>query len=261
MRKIALLVCAASLGAAWIAFAQEQAAPPPAQAPAKLKTGSTGKAGTPAVRTAYDRTLLRPALLTATAPENYQVRFTTTRGDFVISVSRAWAPLGADRFYNLVRHHYYDNASFFRVVPGFVVQFGISAYPPISAAWSNANIKDDPVKQSNTKGFVTYAMGGPNTRTTQVFVNLRDNSRLDRDGFAPFGQVTEGMDVVEALYDQYGDGSDMGGKGPLQGQIEKLGKSYLDKDFPKLDSIKMATVTAPAGATPKAAAPEAKKPE
>lgn len=261
MRKIALLVCAASLGAASIAFAQEQATPAPGQSPAKLKTGSTGKAGTPALRTAYDRTLLRPALLTATAPENYQVKFTTTRGDFVISVTRAWAPLGADRFYNLVRHHYYDNASFFRVVPGFVVQFGISAYPPISAAWSSANIKDDPVKQSNTKGFLTYAMGGANTRTTQVFINLRDNSRLDRDGFAPFGQVTEGMDVVEALYDQYGDGSDMGGKGPLQSQIEKLGKSYLDKDFPKLDSIKTATVIAPAGGAAKAAAPAAKKPQ
>lgn len=255
MRKIALLVCAGIFGAAALALAQA-----PAQTPAKPKASATKK-GTTAPRSPYDRTLLRPALLTAKAPENYQVKFTTTRGDFIISVTRAWAPLGADRFYNLVRHHYYDNASFFRVVPGFVVQFGISAYPPVSAAWAKANIKDDPVKQSNTKSFVTYAMGGPNTRTTQVFINLRDNSRLDRDGFAAFGQVTEGMDVVEALYDQYGDGADLGGKGPLQDKIEKLGKPYLDKDFPKLDSIKTATVIAPAGAAPKAAAPAAKKAE
>jgi len=255
MRKTALLACAAILGIASFAVAQA-----PAQTPAKPKTGAT-KTGTTAPRSPYDRALLRPALLAAKAPETYQVKFATTRGDFVISVTRAWAPLGADRFYNLVRHHYYDSASFFRVVSGFVVQFGISAYPAVSAAWTNANIKDDPVKQSNTKSFVTYAMGGPNTRTTQVFINLRDNSRLDRDGFAPFGQVTEGMDVVEALYDQYGDGSDMGGKGPLQGQIEKLGKTYLDKSFSKLDSIKTATVIAPAGAAPKTTAPATKKSE
>ena len=130
-----------------------------------------------------------------------------------------------------------------------MVQFGLSAYPPVSAAWSKAPIKDDAVKQSNKKGFVTYAMGGPNTRTTQVFINLRDNSRLDRDGFAPFGEVTEGMKVVEALYDQYGDGADMGGKGPLQDQIEKLGKPYLDKGFPNLDSIKTTTLITAAGST------------
>ena len=134
-------------------------------------------------------------------------------------------------------------------------------------AWQTATIKDDPVKQSNKKGFLTYAMGGPNTRTTQVFINLKDNSRLDRDGFAAFGEITDGMHVVEMLYDQYGDGRDMGGLGPLQSGIEKGGKAYIDKDWPKLDSIKSATlVGAAAEAAPakpaaaKAAAPAAKKP-
>src|SRR5437868_799870 len=141
---------------------QPQTAPP--------KTSGTPGQGatkkTAPVARSYDRTLLRPALLKEKAPETYQVKFVTTRGDFVLTVTRAWAPLGADRFYNLVRHHFYDNSSFFRTIPGFVTQFGISAYPPVAAAWLNANIKDDPVTQSNKRGFITFATGGPNTRTT-----------------------------------------------------------------------------------------------
>ncbi len=224
-----------------------------AQAPAKPKSSAgAGASGTAAHKTAsaspYDRALLRPALLVAKAPATYQVKFTTTKGDFTISVTRAWAPLGADRFYNLVRHHFYDNTSFFRVLRGFVVQWGISAYPPVSAAWSHAPIKDDPVVQSNLRGYITYAMGGPNTRTTQVFVNLVDNKRLDGMGFSAFGQVTEGMDVVEALYAGYGEGAP-DGQGPEQDKIEKLGKSYLDKGFDKLDSIKTTTLILPPGAT------------
>lgn len=197
----------------------------------------------------YPGILLRPSLLTAKAPATYKVKFVTTKGDFVIEVTREWAPLGADRFYNLVRHHYYDNTSFFRVLKGFVVQWGISAYPPVNVAWDHAPIKDDPVVQSNLRGYITYAMGGPNTRTTQVFVNLVDNKRLDGMGFAAFGQVTEGMDVVDALYAGYGEGAP-DGKGPAQDDIEKSGKPYLDGNFPLLDSIKTARLILPERAMP-----------
>jgi len=234
--------------------------------PAQTQTLSKPKsaAGTSAAQKSapasrpYDRVLLRPALLTAKAPATFEVKFTTTKGDFVLKVTRAWAPLGADRFYNLVRHHFYDNTSFFRVLRGFVVQWGISAYPPVSAAWSHAPIKDDPVVQSNLRGYITYAMGGPNTRTTQVFINLVDNKRLDDLGFSAFGQVTQGMDVVEALYSGYGEGAP-GGKGPAQDTIEKVGKPYLDKGFPQLDSTKTTTLILPDGATPEKAPSSSKK--
>jgi peptidyl-prolyl cis-trans isomerase A (cyclophilin A) len=235
-------------------FCIQASAQTPAQAPAKPKAATAPKAsagaktGTSAAR-AYDRALLRPALLKEKAPETFQVKFTTTRGDFVVTVNRAWAPIGADRFYNLVKHHFYDNASFFRVVPGFVVQFGLSAYPPVSAAWEKANLQDEPVTQSNKRGYLTYAKTSmPNTRSTQIFINLKDNASLDRQGFSPFGFVdAQGMKVVDMLYDQYGDSG-----GPDQDQISKLGKPYLDKGWPKLDSIKTATlvVTAPEAAKP-----------
>ncbi|MGH9714931.1 MAG: peptidylprolyl isomerase [Candidatus Acidiferrales bacterium] len=189
--------------------------------------------------------LLHPATLAAKAPELYDVKFTTTKGDFVIQVTRAWAPLGADRFYNLVQNHFYDDASFFRVLPGFVVQFGLNADPQISRVWQAANIKDDPVKQSNRPGFITFATAGPNTRTTQVFINLGNNAQLDSMGFAPIGEVTEGMDVVKQLYGGYGEGAPSG-RGPDQGSVSAQGKPYLDKNFPKLDSIKTATIAAPA---------------
>src|SRR6267154_481248 len=187
----------------------------------------------------YVKELLAPAKLKEKAPETYKVKFDTTRGEFTITVTRAWAPLEADRFYNLVKHHFYDNASFFRVVPNFVVQFGISAYPPVSAAWQNANIKDEPVTGSNKRGYLTYAKTSqPNTRSTQIFINLKDNASLDRQGFSPFGMLdAQGMKVVDMLYDQYGDSG-----GPDQDQIAKLGKPYLDKGWPKLDSIKTATL-------------------
>ena len=159
---------------------------PQAQPAAKSSTaqGTTAKksTGTSTARPAYDRALLRPALLKEKAPDEYKVQFSTTRGDFVVTVTRSWAPLGADRFYNLVKHHFYDNASFFRVLPNFMAQFGISAYPAVNAVWTNANIKDDPVTQSNTRGYVTFATAGANTRTTQVFINFGDNARLDHDG-------------------------------------------------------------------------------
>src|ERR1700682_5878380 len=223
----------------------------PAQTPtpgAKRRTAGQGttKKG-PATASAYDRALLRPALLKAKAPEQYQVKFVTTRGEFTLAVTRAWAPLGADRFYNLVNHNFYDNASVFRVVPSFVAQFGISAYPAVTKAWQGTDIKDDPVTQSNKKGYITFATSGPNTRTTQVFINLKDNTGLDSRGFAPFGVVDgKGMNVVEMFYDQYGDNA-----GIDQGQIEAKGRAYLEKNFAKLDSIKSATLltTAPPSAS------------
>src|SRR5216683_4825004 len=217
-------------------------------APAQPQPEATASAPVEAPRKAYDRALLRAALLKEKAPETFQVKFTTTRGDFIVTVNRAWAPIGADRFYNLVKHHFYDNASFFRVVPGFVVPFGISAHPPVSAAWEKANIKDEPVTQSNKRGYLTYAKTSlPNTRSTQIFINLKDNAGLDGQGFSPFGFVdAQGMKVVDMLYDQYGDSG-----GPDQDQIEKQGKPYLDKGWPKLDSIKTATLMGPAPETPK----------
>ncbi|HKV25663.1 MAG TPA: peptidylprolyl isomerase [Candidatus Acidoferrum sp.] len=231
---ILALVCAAGVSGG-IAAAQE------------------GHAKPATARQSYDRYLLRPSALTRRAPATYKVKFVTTKGDFVISVTRAWAPLGADRFYNLARHHFYDNTAFFRVLKGFVVQWGLSAYPPVNSAWDHAPIHDDPVVQSNLRGYVTYAMGGPNTRTTQVFINLVDNKRLDGMGFAPFGQVTQGMDVVEALYSGYGEGAP-DGRGPSQDEIEKSGKTYLDAGFPNLDSIKTTELIVPEAEHPAATA-------
>ena len=203
-------------------------------APAEQQKSSGAKTGA---------SLLHPETLKAKAPDVYEVQFVTTKGNFVIQVTRAWAPLGADRFYNLLKYHFYDGASFFRVVPGFVVQFGLTGSPAVNKAWTDANIKDDPVTQSNLPGTITFAMAGPNTRTTQVFINFRNNSALDSQGFAPFGKVTEGMDVVNQLYSGYADSPTS-----HQGEITNEGKAYLDKNFPKLDSIKRATIISPAAA-------------
>jgi peptidyl-prolyl cis-trans isomerase A (cyclophilin A) len=177
--------------------------------------------------------LLKPAALHAKAPATYEVAFKTTKGTFVVTVHRAWAPRGADRFYNLVRARFFDGDEFFRVLKGFVVQFGISGFPSVSSAWQNAVIKDDPVKASNTPGTITFADAGPDTRTTQVFVNLGNNaSNLDGQGFAPFGKVTKGMAVVNKLFGGYGDAPSQD-----QGQIASQGNSFLKKHFPKLDAI------------------------
>jgi peptidyl-prolyl cis-trans isomerase A (cyclophilin A) len=184
--------------------------------------------------------LLHPETLTEKSPAVFDVKFETTRGDFVVQVNRAWAPLGADRFYNLVKIGFFTGAPFFRVVPGFIVQFGLSPDPAVNLAWRNANIQDDPVTQSNKRGTITFATAGPNTRTTQLFINYADNSGLDRQGFAPFGQVVSGMDVVDHIYSGYGERPD-------QGAITTQGMSYLQKNFSKLDTIKSATI-APAPA-------------
>ncbi|MGH9676436.1 MAG: peptidylprolyl isomerase [Candidatus Acidiferrum sp.] len=266
MRKTAVFIMAGMIGLAVQTSAQTPAQGPTApKASTPPKTGTTARKSTVPARP-YERSLLRPALLKEKAPETYHVKFSTTQGDFTLTVTRAWAPIGADRFYNLVKHRFYNNASFFRVIPKFMAQFGINAYPPVSAAWAQANIKDDPVVQSNKRGFITFAKTSePNSRSTQVFINFVDNSRLDPDGFAPFGQVTDGMNVVDTLYGVYGEGAPQGG-GPDQGQIESQGKPYLDKGWPKLDSIKSATLVgvpaAPAAkvAAPAKTAPAAKKP-
>ncbi|MGA2262025.1 MAG: peptidylprolyl isomerase [Acidobacteriota bacterium] len=187
--------------------------------------------------------LMKPAALTEKAPDVYKAVFQTTKGTFVIEVTRAWAPLGADRFYNLVKNGYYNDCRFFRVLSGFMAQFGINGDPKLNAVWSQARIKHDPVKQSNKRGYVTYAMGGPDTRTTQIFINYADrNTRLDSGGFAPFGQVVEGMEVVDSLYAEYGEGPP-DGTGPNQGLIQTQGNAYLNKNFPKLDYVKSATIS------------------
>ena len=247
MKKIVILTVVAILGISLSGYAQAPAGTTPKSKTSATHKTATGTTVAPTAARSYDRPLLRPALLKDKAPETYQVKFTTTKGDFTVTVTRAWAPLGADRFYNLVNHHFYNNAAFFRVLPGFVAQFGISAYPPVSAAWSRATIADDPVTQGNKKYNLVFATAGPNTRTTQVFINLADNPRLDSMGFAAFGQVTDGMGVVDSLYNGYGEGAPSG-SGPNQDQIEKQGKAYLDKDFPKLDSIKTTLLTPPPGA-------------
>jgi peptidyl-prolyl cis-trans isomerase A (cyclophilin A) len=182
-----------------------------------------------------------PASLNEKAPAVYKAKFDTSKGTFVIEVHRDWAPNGADRFYNLVKNGFYNDARVFRVIEGFMVQFGINSDPKISAVWRDANIPDDPVEQSNGRGMMTFATAGPNTRTTQVFINFGDNAGLDGQGFAPFGKVISGMDVVDSLYSAYGEGAPSG-HGPNQSTVQSLGNAYLAKAFPKLDYIKQATI-------------------
>jgi peptidyl-prolyl cis-trans isomerase A (cyclophilin A) len=190
---------------------------------------------------AQSANLSNPAALREQAPATYKARFDTTKGVFVIEVNRDWAPNGADRFFNLVKNGFYDNVRFFRVITGFMVQFGISGDPKISAPWREARIPDDPVKQSNKRGFITYAMAGPNTRTSQVFINFGDNASLDGQGFSPFGRVITGMDVVDKLNAEYGEGAPRG-RGPDQGRLQMEGNAYLERDFGRLDSVKKATI-------------------
>jgi len=187
--------------------------------------------------------LLNPAseAMNETAPDVFQARFETSKGDFTIEVHREWAPNGADRFYNLVSNGYYDDVRFFRVLDGFMAQFGISGDPQLSAVWRVLAIPDDPVVQSNTRGYVSYAMAGPNTRTTQIFINFGDNSALDGQLFAPFGVVVSGMEVVDALHSGYGEGAPRGA-GPSQGRIQAEGNAYLESEFPQLDHVLRASI-------------------
>jgi peptidyl-prolyl cis-trans isomerase A (cyclophilin A) len=225
------------------ASAQTPAATPKPPAPTATHPKTTAMTTDPA--------LLHPATIKLRAPDTFDVKFSTTRGDFVVSVTRAWAPLGVDRFYGLVKHGYFNGAPFFRNVPGFIVQFGLTGDPAVNKAWKDADIKDDPVTQSNTPGTMTFATAGPNTRTTQLFINFGNNAPLDRQGFAPFGKVTSGMDVVTGLYAGYGEAPD-------QNMITTQGKAYFTKFFPKLDIINSTTIVS--AAAPAAGASSAPKP-
>lgn len=187
-----------------------------------------------------------PRRLTERAPDEFRARFETPEGEFVIAVHRAWAPNGADRFYNLVKNGFYDDARVYRVIDGFMAQFGLHADPLVSYQWRNAVLVDDPVVQSNTRGRVSFAKGGANSRTTEVFVNYRDNSALDAQGFSPFGEVVEGMDVVDRFHSGYGDGPPRG-DGPYQAQVQAQGNAYLDAEFPELDRIVRARVEGEGG--------------
>lgn len=197
-----------------------------AQEPAKKAAPASGAAPS----------LMNPASLRAKAPDVFKAEFTTTKGNFTVEVHRVWAPLGADRFYNLVKTGFFTDAAFFRVVPNFMVQFGLSANPAVNRAWSNSNFRDDPVKESNKRGYITFAKtGAPDSRSTQLFINFKDNAFLDSQGFAPFGTVVDGMDVVDKINSAYGERPD-------QGHITNEGKAYLDKNFPQLDRITGAKV-------------------
>jgi peptidyl-prolyl cis-trans isomerase A (cyclophilin A) len=211
--------------------------PIPAIPPPTSGSGAPVASAAPAEAVHHDPATLDPALATAKAPEVFRARFTTTKGTFVIEVHRAWAPNGADRFFNLVKMGYFDDTRVFRVIDGFMAQFGIHGDPKVAARWRSADISDDPVAQSNKRGFVTFAQTAmPNSRATQIFINFADNVTLDASRFAPFGQVVQGMNVVDSLYHGYGEGRPTG-QGPDQSRIQEGGNRYLDDEFPQLDRI------------------------
>jgi peptidyl-prolyl cis-trans isomerase A (cyclophilin A) len=228
--------------------AKPAATAPATQKPATAKP-ATAKPATakPAAPSALLRT---PAKLKDVAPATYRANFETSVGVFVVEVTKAWAPKGADRFYNLVKYGYFDGNRFFRVVKNFMVQFGINGDPKLNDAWRQTDITDDPVTQSNRKGYITFATRGPNSRTTQVFINFKDNAFLDAQGFAPFGQVVSGQDVVDKLNGEYGEQPSQ-----MQPQIQSGGNAFLAKSFPRLDYIKKATIEKPAAPPPPAKPP------
>ena len=187
----------------------------------------------------------RPAHVSATAPDSFLVRFATTKGEFLVKARRHWSPAGVDRFHYLARHGFYDEARFHRVVPGFVVQFGIPASPEAAAVWKDRGIPDDSVRTSNRRGTVSFARGGRESRAAQLFINLVDNARLDTlggFGFPPIGEVVQGMDVVDSLYGGYGNRAQHPGGGPSQDSIRLQGNAYLDRNFPRLDAIRRAVI-------------------
>lgn len=234
------LLCAAALAACNKSNPSSSQQSQPAQAPAAAPAGAA-PAAAPAAATGSSA-LMDPSKATEKAPDLYKVKFTTTKGDFVVEVHRDWAPNGADRLYNLVKIGYFTDIAFFRDVAGFMVQFGIHGRPEVNNVWWGANIPDDPASgHSNEPGAVTFATAGPNTRTSQLFISFGNNSFLDNQGFTPIGKVAQGMDVVNNLYNGYGEGAPQG-QGPDQGRIKNEGNDYLRKDFPKLDYIKSAAV-------------------
>ncbi len=241
-RSIAIIALVVALGGQATLGAQEKKPATPAkpstpQKPPPAKpTTSAGRGTTTTLTPAQKTKLKNPAALKEVAPAEYRAAFDTSAGPFVILVHRSWAPKGADRFYNLVKNGFFDNTRFFRVLPNFMVQFGINGDPSIQGPWRNANLQDDPVTQSNKRGMITFAQAAtPNTRTTQVFINFKDNSFLDRQGFAPFGEVVSGMEAVDKINAEYKELPD-------QGLIQRQGNTYLTKNFPKLDYVKKATI-------------------
>ncbi len=238
-----------TLSAFFFACGGEEVAPPepePAPVPAEVvKPEPPPKPAQPEVwklPEGANPALTDPSKALEQAPASFKVKFETTKGDVVIQVTRDWSPRGADRFYNLVKIGFFEDIAFFRAIDNFMVQFGVSGYPEVAAVWREENIKDDEVKQSNTRGRITYAKSGqPNSRTTQMFINYKSNAMLDKQGFSPFGEVVEGMDIVDKFYTGYGEGAP-GGRGPHQGKVQMAGNAYLKKAFPELDYIKKATI-------------------
>lgn len=204
---------------------------------AAVSVGAQARQSAPAAPVDRAARLRNPAALTEKSPAEFKARFDTSKGIFIVEVHREWAPLGADRFYNLVKAGFYDDVRFFRVLDGFMAQFGMNGTPSVQVIWGNQRLKDDPVKQSNKRGYITFANAGPNSRSTQLFINFGDNAGLDSQNFAPFGQVTDGMDVVDKLYSGYGKTNV-----PNQGRITTEGNVYLNKEYPKLDFVKKATI-------------------
>jgi peptidyl-prolyl cis-trans isomerase A (cyclophilin A) len=226
-----------------VAERAEQPKPRPKPEPRRSAEDLIASSKTDVDLSRFHEAMGSPSLAKDTAPDNYKVKFETTKGDFVVTVHRAWAPEGADRFYNLVNIGYYNEGiAFFRAMNNFMVQFGIHGEPEINTRWRKARIPDDKPKESNTRGRVTFATSGKNSRTTQIFINYADkNQFLDGMGFAPFGEITEGMDVVDGLYTGYGDGPPKG-RGPHQGKFQSQGNGYLKVEFPELDYINKASV-------------------
>ncbi len=228
----------------------EQDLDEPTSVPADIPAGpgealATGDEPRAAGNASPREILLDPTLpvWSETAPDTFRARFETSAGDFAIEVVRAWAPVGADRFYNLVRHGYYDDARFHRTVPDFIVQWGLAGDPEITAAWIGETIPDDEaVVASNVRGTIAFAFTEPHTRATQVYINLVDNSRLDAQGFPPFGRVVEGMEIVDRIYTGYGENSGGGLRRGDQSAIVAGGNDYLDREFPMLDRLTKATV-------------------
>jgi peptidyl-prolyl cis-trans isomerase A (cyclophilin A) len=216
-------------------------APAAASAPASAAAPAPAAAASAGGRDGNDP-LYHPEKATEKAPDVFRVKFVTTKGDFVVEVTRAWSPNGADRIYNLVKLRFFDGVRFHRAIDDFMVQFGIHPEPSVNGAWYRAFLPDDPVVKSNLRGFVTFAHAGPNSRTTQIFISYVDKQkRLDKDGFSPFGQVVEGMKVVDSLYKGYGELAPKG-KGPSASKIQREGYGFLDAEFPKLDAIKEAKI-------------------
>jgi cyclophilin family peptidyl-prolyl cis-trans isomerase len=237
VRSITMIAVAAMLGAQMTLVSAQQKKPAPKPAAPSGRGSATPAAST--LSPAAKAKLKNPAALKDVAPAEFRASFDTSAGPFVVLVHRAWAPKGADRFYNLVKYGFFDNCRFFRVLPNFMVQFGINGDPTIQAPWRDANLKeDDPATQSNKRGMITFATAGPRSRTTQVFINFKDNAFLDSQGFAPFGEVVSGMEAVEKINAEYKEL-------PKQEVIQRQGNAYLTKQFPRLDYIRKATIQKP----------------